>query len=71
MDTAEDDVLAFMSYPKEHRAKLHSTDALDKPRVAGNALSRRPYAGGIFGPPFGLRTRSTGDFSDQALTKRV
>lgn len=27
MDTAEEDVLAFMSYPKEHRAKIHSSRA--------------------------------------------
>ena len=71
MDTAEDDVLASMSFPKEHRAKIHSTDALDKLRVVGRTLSRLPYAGGIFGPSFGLRARPAGGFSDQALTKRV
>ena len=71
MDDAEADVLAYMSFPAQHRAKIHSTDALDKPRVAVSALSRRPYAGGIFGPPFEFRTRPAGGFSDQALTKRV
>jgi transposase-like protein len=30
MDEAEDDVLAHMSFPKEHWAQIHSTDALDK-----------------------------------------
>ena len=30
MDEAEHDVLAYMSFPKEHRAKLHSTDEIDK-----------------------------------------
>jgi transposase-like protein len=30
MDEAEHDVLAYMTFPKEHRAKLHSTDEMDK-----------------------------------------
>jgi transposase-like protein len=30
MDAAEEDVLAFMDFPREHRAKLHSTDEIDK-----------------------------------------
>jgi putative transposase len=30
MDEAEHDVLAYMSFPKEHRTKLHSTDVMDK-----------------------------------------
>ena len=30
MDEAEHDVLAYMSFPKEHRSKLHSTDLMDK-----------------------------------------
>lgn len=30
MDDAEPDVLAYMTFPKEHRAKLHSTDDIDK-----------------------------------------
>lgn len=30
MDDAEHDVLAYMSFPKEHWAKLHSTDEIDK-----------------------------------------
>ena len=71
MDEAEADVLAYMGFPAQHRAKIHSTDALDKPRVVGGALPRRPYAGGIFGPPFGFRDRLAVGFSDQALTKRV
>ncbi len=71
MDDAEADVLAYMRFPAQHRVKIHSTDPLDKPRVAGGALPRRPYAGGIFGPPFGLRDLPAVGFSDQALTKRV
>jgi transposase-like protein len=30
LDDAEEDVLAHMSFPKEHRAKIHSTDEIDK-----------------------------------------
>jgi len=30
LDEAEEDVLAFMTFPKEHRAKIHSTDEIDK-----------------------------------------
>ncbi len=28
MDDAEEDVLAYMTFPKEHRAKLHSTNPI-------------------------------------------
>jgi len=31
MDDAEADVLAYMGFPAQHRAKLHSTDEIDKP----------------------------------------
>ena len=71
MDEAEADVLAYMDFPTQHRTKLHITDALDKPRVDGTALSCRPYAGDIFGLPFGLQDRLGVGFSDQALTNRV
>ena len=30
MDQAEHDVLAYMTFPREHRTKLHSTDEMDK-----------------------------------------
>ena len=29
-DEAEPDVLAFMTFPSEHRTKIHSTDEMDK-----------------------------------------
>jgi hypothetical protein len=29
MDQAEADVLAYMSFPSQHRAKLHSTNPLE------------------------------------------
>src|SRR6187401_850385 len=39
MDEAEDDVLAYMTFPAQHRAKLHSTDVFDK-----TVLSVRCYS---------------------------
>jgi transposase-like protein len=30
MDEAEPDVLAYMTFPSQHRVKLHSTDVFDK-----------------------------------------
>lgn len=30
MDEAEHDMLAYMSFPKEHRAKLHSTNPIER-----------------------------------------
>jgi len=43
MDVAEADVLAFMSFTKDHRPKIHSTDEIDKQffvngRLCGNRL---------------------------------
>jgi hypothetical protein len=31
MDDSEHDVLAYMTFPSQHRTKLHSTDEIDKP----------------------------------------
>jgi hypothetical protein len=31
MDESEHDVLAYMTFPGQHRTKLHSTDEIDKP----------------------------------------
>jgi transposase-like protein len=45
MDEAETDVLAFMSFPKDHRAKIHSTNPLE--RVIGE-IKRRTEVVGIF-----------------------
>jgi transposase-like protein len=45
MDDAEVDVLAYMTFPREHRAKLHSTNPLE--RVNGE-IKRRTEVVGIF-----------------------
>ena len=45
MDDAEADVLAFMSFPKAHRAKLHSTNPIE--RLNGE-IKRRTEVVGIF-----------------------
>src|SRR5712675_1745957 len=45
MDDAETDVLAFMSFPKDHRLKIHSTNPLE--RLNGE-IKRLPEVVGIF-----------------------
>ena len=45
MDEAEEDVLAYMTFPKEHRAKLHSTNPIE--RLNGE-IKRRTEVVGIF-----------------------
>ena len=45
MDQAEADVLAFMSFPKDHRSKIHSTNPLE--RLKGE-IKRRTEVVGIF-----------------------
>ena len=56
MDDAEHDVLAYMTFPKEHRAKLHSTNPIE--RLNGE-IKRRTEVVGIF-PNEGAITRLIG-----------
>jgi transposase-like protein len=46
MDEAEQDVLAYMTFPREHRTKLHSINPIE--RINGEIkviLRRRPPCG--------------------------
>lgn len=45
MDSAEEDVLAYMTFPQQHRAKLHSTNPIE--RLNGE-IKRRTDVVGIF-----------------------
>ncbi|MDE1917897.1 MAG: IS256 family transposase [Sphingomonadales bacterium] len=56
LNEAEPDVLAYMTFPKEHRAKLHSTNPIE--RLNGE-IKRRTEVVGIF-PNEGAITRLIG-----------
>jgi transposase-like protein len=43
LDAAEEDVLAYMTFPKEHRAKLHSTNPIE--RLNGEIKRRTDVVG--------------------------
>ena len=45
MDEAEPDVLAYMSFPREHRTKLHSTNPIE---LLNGEIKRRTDVVGIF-----------------------
>jgi transposase-like protein len=71
MDAAEHDVLAYMDFPREHRAKIHSTDPIE--RLNGE-IKRRTDVVGIF-PDEGAITRLIGaillEQSDEWATQRA
>ena len=61
MDDAEADVLAYTAFPMRHRAKLHSTDEIDKRVLSvswypspARATSWRSAARRLGAPPGGL-----------------
>ncbi|TCT03826.1 mutator family transposase [Tepidamorphus gemmatus] len=45
IDEAEPDVLGFMTFPKDHRAKIRSLNPLERPN---GDIKRRPDVVGIF-----------------------
>ena len=57
MDEAQHDVLAYMSFPREHRQKLHSTNPLE--RLNGE-IKRRTNVVGIFPNEDAIRHRNCG-----------
>jgi transposase-like protein len=44
MDNAETDVLAYMAFPAPHRAKIHSTNPIERLRLQSNVLVSFPPA---------------------------
>ena len=71
MDSAETDVLAYMTFPTQHRAKLHSTNPLK--RLNGK-IKRRTEIVGIF-PNEAAITRFVGaillDQNDECAVQRA
>ena len=66
MDSAESDVLAYMSFPKVHRTKIHTTNPLEKLNAE---VKRRTDVVGIF-PNSAAVTRLIGAIHDSYTTER-
>ena len=63
MDEAEEDVLAYMSFPADHWSKIHSTNGLER-------LQRRGQAGPRSSASFPMTTPSSGS-SEQSCSSRT
>jgi transposase-like protein len=61
MDEAEHDVLAYMTFPEQHRVKLHSTNPLE--RLNKEVKRRADVVGMLASPPFGSPTRTASSAS--------
>ena len=78
MDEAEHDVLASMTFPGEHRQKLHSTNPLERlnaeikrrTNVVGVRRAVRPPEGPLFPPHSPTRTPSP-DWSARSFSNRT
>lgn len=61
MDEAEHDVLAYMTFPEQHRVKLHSTNPLE--RLNKEVKRRADVVGMLASPPSGSPTRTASSAS--------
>jgi transposase-like protein len=70
MDEAETDVLAYMTFPKEHRVQLHSTNPIE--RVNGEIKRRTEVVGVGSGIPFTGRNAISSQLpNDEAIVRLV
>jgi putative transposase len=68
LDEAETDVLAYMRLPAAHRAKLHSTNPLE--RVNGE-IKRRTEVVGIFPNEDAITRLAAPSFSNRTMNGRT
>jgi len=68
MDTAETDVLAYMTFPTPHRAKLHSTNPLE--RLNGE-IKRRTEVVGFVGHSFHWKECFASSLPNEAAITRL
>jgi hypothetical protein len=70
MDTAEEDVLAYMTFPQQHRAKVHSTNPIE--RLNGGIKRRTDFVGvgRQFLPPEGILILPTPERTRDPASRR-